>query len=353
MREEFGTVLQAIIQEVHLRLCGMTIPPKLSKNFRAAVNEEILRVTEPEPRPGPDHAVLRGSVLICVLFSVAACLCVFSPAGWGSERRQVEILSRTSNVRESPIGLVRGSVDWTEKVSIHDSSDKIGPSIHPYDSLPFLLIDAIHCNGTTSDAIETHWLIRQQNRTDRFRLAVFRLRWHRFPFVHNQTIESVRNDEGWRSSTIHRDYVKSIKSKNPLAGFNFHQYLWSFRVDEGLGVQQPSFGSLASLVGLPANDSKSENNCPGGDPFRPCHEYTPPWRIILAVLSIFSAGIILSRGDRKVDTICLTLGLIFFAGVMLLVGHRYYCAGEKNEKEGPFPFPHNCLIVPHKYLDLR
>jgi hypothetical protein len=39
--------------------------------------------------------------------------------------------------------------------------------------------------------------------------------------------------------------------------------------------------------------------------------------------------------------------------VMLLVGHRYYCAGEKNEKEGPFPFPHNCLIVPHKYLDLR
>src|ERR1019366_33907 len=66
-----------------------------------------------------------------------------------------------------------------------------------------------------------------------------------------------------------------------------HQVILPFHQD---GLLLSGSSGLSGLVGLPSNDSESENNCPGGDPFRPCHEYIPPWRVILAVLSVFGAG---------------------------------------------------------------
>src|ERR1039458_9247204 len=59
---------------------------------------------------------------------------------------------------------------------------------------------------------------------------------------------------------------------------------------------------------------------PSSDSVRPCHEHEPPWRVILAALSVFGAGVLLFNGDGKRNTICLAISLIFFAGVMLLVG---------------------------------
>lgn len=135
------------------------------------------------------------------------------------------------------------------------------------------------------------------------------------------------------------------------SGFNFHHLSykpWTLRIDDSLSVQQRGIRSLTSLPRLHGYSESGQDDGPCSDSFGPCHEFVPPWRVILAVLSLLGAGVLLCGGDGKSNTICLALSLIFFAGVMLLIGHRYYCAGDDSERAKPFQ--HNSEIVRLNHL---
>src|ERR1019366_61804 len=114
------------------------------------------------------------------------------------------------------------------------------------------------------------------------------------------------------------------------------------------------FSGSPSLAALPNDYKTSGDDSPGCDPVRPCHEYVPPWQVILAALSLLGAGILLFEGDGKRDTLFLAFSLTFLAGVMLLVGHEYYCADDYRGPDYPSPkdkqFLHNRENVSQKHL---
>lgn len=102
-------------------------------------------------------------------------------------------------------------------------------------------------------------------------------------------------------------------------------------------VSEPLRGTR--LVALPANDDASRDDRPDSDPIRPCHEYVPPWHVFLSVCAFIAAGfIIFVIRCKHWSTALIAFALIFDAGLLLLMGHAYYCPGE-NPNHGQYPHP--------------
>ncbi len=104
-----------------------------------------------------------------------------------------------------------------------------------------------------------------------------------------------------------------------------------------LGLVTRSTGRLTGFKTLPSNYKSRGNNRPVLNSLGPCYEFVPPWQVFLGVIAFIGAFWCLGLGVEKRDSsyIGLACGLIFFGGVMILVGHEYYCP--QNQKDHGCP----------------
>jgi IS1 family transposase len=112
------------------------------------------------------------------------------------------------------------------------------------------------------------------------------------------------------------------------------------------------FGSSSSFNGLPDNGSEGAQDGPYRESIRPCYEYVPPRHVFLSILALVIAGFIFCIPHKDWSTALIAYALIFDAGLLLLVGHKYYCPGD-NPRSEQYSRPssqHNSISVPRKYL---
>jgi IS1 family transposase len=119
----------------------------------------------------------------------------------------------------------------------------------------------------------------------------------------------------------------------------------SFLAYLNLDCTVSGYGSPSRFGRLPDDCTEGENNRPCNDSLRPCYEFVPPLRLILALLLIMCAAFVCGYGNGWGRLLCFPLA--FFSGCLLLFGHRYWCEGNSNNYHD---FPHDDKSVTQKYL---
>jgi IS1 family transposase len=98
---------------------------------------------------------------------------------------------------------------------------------------------------------------------------------------------------------------------------------------------------------LPNDAPQRQDERPRGNTFRPCYEFVPPLRFILAILCLGCAVAIngYGRGWRRL----LSIVPFLCTGGLILGGHKYWCQDNNREYECD-PNSHSGTIVLQKYL---
>lgn len=117
-----------------------------------------------------------------------------------------------------------------------------------------------------------------------------------------------------------------------------------------------SNGCLASFPSLPTYSYQGEQQKPGGDTFRPCREYVPYGRLLLAFLCFLSCVYCAHEGARSRLWLALfyALYVVVLSGLAVLLvvsGHRYDCNEYKrSDSEYRQKFLHDGENVSQKHL---
>jgi IS1 family transposase len=119
---------------------------------------------------------------------------------------------------------------------------------------------------------------------------------------------------------------------------------------------QSSLSRLSRLPRLPSNRRQGEQKQQSSYSFRPCEEYVPPHRAILAALCLLAMLGCAYEGARSHGWVAgfyafNVVALAFCVVEMVGDGHKYDCGNQRDTTQSNQPFQHDAIIVPQKYLD--
>ncbi len=190
--------------------------------------------------------------------------------------------------------------------------------------------------------------------------------WDAVPYIEYKTFSIAAQDAKWDIPAIGQlniadqvpSAIRTVFNFDPVTSYfqksAFFTELESYALVSSVSRFRSGIGRLASLVALPGDNKYSEDDCPRCDSFRPRDEYVPPWQVISNACAFFYAGFLLFRRRGESGAIFLAMALIFFSGVMLLVGYESYSPEDYRGPDYPSPMTkqslHNREIVPQKHL---
>ena len=88
-------------------------------------------------------------------------------------------------------------------------------------------------------------------------------------------------------------------------------------------------GSPPGFARLPNDSSQREHKRPCSDTLRPCYEFVPPLRVILAAFCLCCAVAINAYGCRWIRLLCILP--LLCTGWLILGGHKYWCQDDGRE----------------------
>jgi hypothetical protein len=167
-------------------------------------------------------------------------------------------------------------------------------------------------------------------------------------YVFSQNVIHSRIDnERWRPSFVssvyfesaHRSLYRLYRYDNPRA----------FSVDDRLSIQKSTFGSIASLDGLPRDNKQGKYYSPSSDSLRPCEIPSPYWRLT-GIVCIIAGLAIVAFGDRSRLHFACALFAVLLGGFCIL-GHTNDCGKNRNYDDQRPVSLHDSAIVPQKPID--
>lgn len=128
-----------------------------------------------------------------------------------------------------------------------------------------------------------------------------------------------------------------------------------FGINKAVGASQCGIGTLfcdiygaVYLYRLPKDYAKGSYQRPCSNTLRPCYEFVPPLRFILAIVCLGGAVAINVYRRGWIRLLCVLP--MFCTGWLILCGHKYWCEDDQREYESD-PRLHGGTIVLQKYLD--
>jgi hypothetical protein len=126
---------------------------------------------------------------------------------------------------------------------------------------------------------------------------------------------------------------------------------WSLAKNESSSILRRSYCRRTSLYRLPRNSQESHDYSPSPNPFWPCDEFGPYWRLIGLICIVASLVIFAFSGRSRISSACAFL-IVLLGGICIL-GHTDDCDDNPNNQKQRPVFLHDGENVPREYPPAR